>query len=90
LARLTFSVNNAGAWQTEFFVKQKRENWSFQVDVCFYGTLNFTKAIIDHMISRQNSSIINVASGMPHALESLISHLFWSEGGRCSFFEGAG
>ena len=55
-------VNNAGAWQTEFFVKQRREDWSFQVDICFYGTLNFTKAVIDHMISRKTGSIINVAS----------------------------
>jgi NAD(P)-dependent dehydrogenase (short-subunit alcohol dehydrogenase family) len=55
-------VNNAGAWQNEFFVKQKRENWVFQVEVCFYGTLNFTKAVIEHMISRKAGSIINVAS----------------------------
>jgi len=55
-------INNAGAWQTEFFVKQRREDWSFQVDICFYGTLNFTKAVIDHMISRKTGSIINVAS----------------------------
>lgn len=55
-------VNNAGAWQTEFFVKQRREDWIFQVDVCFYGTLNFTKAVIEHMISRKAGSIINVAS----------------------------
>jgi len=55
-------VNNAGAWQTEFFVKQKREDWAFQVDVCFYGTLNFTKAVIDHMIARKTGNIINVAS----------------------------
>ena len=55
-------VNNAGAWQTEFFVKQKREDWAFQVEVCFYGTLNFTKAVIDHMVSRKTGSIINVAS----------------------------
>jgi len=55
-------VNNAGAWQNEFFVQQKREDWGFQVEVCFYGTLNFTKAVIDHMISRKTGSIINVAS----------------------------
>jgi 2-hydroxycyclohexanecarboxyl-CoA dehydrogenase len=55
-------VNNAGAWQTDFFVRQKREDWTFQIDVCFYGTLNFAKAVIDHMISRKTGSIINVAS----------------------------
>jgi NAD(P)-dependent dehydrogenase (short-subunit alcohol dehydrogenase family) len=55
-------VNNAGAWQTEFFLKQKREDWFYQVDICFYGTLNFTKATIDHMISRKKGTIINVAS----------------------------
>ncbi len=61
-SQIDILVNNAGAWQTEFFVKQKREDWAFQVDVCFYGTLNFTKAVIDHMVSRKTGSIINVAS----------------------------
>lgn len=55
-------VNNAGAWRIEFFTKQSREDWAVQVDVCYYGTLNFTKAVIDHMISRKTGSIINVAS----------------------------
>jgi 2-hydroxycyclohexanecarboxyl-CoA dehydrogenase len=55
-------VNNAGAWRIEFFTKQPREDWAVQVDVCYYGTLNFTKAIIDHMVSRKTGSIINVAS----------------------------
>jgi 2-hydroxycyclohexanecarboxyl-CoA dehydrogenase len=55
-------VNNAGAWRIEFFTKQPREDWAVQVDVCYYGTLNFTKAIIDHMIERKTGTIINVAS----------------------------
>lgn len=55
-------VNNAGAWRIEFFTKQSREDWAVQVDVCYYGTLNFTKAVIDHMVSRKTGSIINVAS----------------------------
>jgi 2-hydroxycyclohexanecarboxyl-CoA dehydrogenase len=55
-------VNNAGAWRIEFFTKQPREDWAVQVDVCYYGTLNFTKAVIDHMVSRTTGSIINVAS----------------------------
>ena len=55
-------VNNAGKWVTEFFIKQQREDWSSQIDVNYYGTLNFTKAVIDHMVSRKTGSIINVSS----------------------------
>jgi len=55
-------VNNAGAWRIEFFTRQPREDWAVQIDVCYYGTLNFTKAVIDHMVSRKTGSIINVAS----------------------------
>jgi len=55
-------VNNAGKWVTEFFIKQPREDWNSQVDVNYYGALNFTKAVIDHMVSRKTGSIINVGS----------------------------
>ena len=46
----------------EFFTRQPREDWAVQIEVCYYGTLNFTKAVIDHMVSRETGSIINIGS----------------------------
>ncbi|MBN1612834.1 MAG: SDR family oxidoreductase [Deltaproteobacteria bacterium] len=55
-------VNNAGAWVMESFAKMQRESWDIQINVNYYGTLNFTKAVLDHMISRKTGCIISIGS----------------------------
>jgi len=55
-------VNNAGAWVMQDFAQMPRESWDIQINVNYYGTLNFTKAVLDHMISRRTGSIVSIGS----------------------------
>jgi 2-hydroxycyclohexanecarboxyl-CoA dehydrogenase len=55
-------VNVAGAWRINFFTKMPREDWDLEIKVNYCGTLNCSKAVIEHMISRKTGSIIHVAS----------------------------
>jgi NAD(P)-dependent dehydrogenase (short-subunit alcohol dehydrogenase family) len=55
-------VNDAAAWVTKLFVQTTPEDWKKEIDVCLYGVLNCTKAVIDHMIERNYGKIISIAS----------------------------
>lgn len=55
-------VNDAAAWIPKLFIDTTPEEWKVEIDVCLYGVLNCTKAVIDHMISRNAGKIISIAS----------------------------
>jgi 2-hydroxycyclohexanecarboxyl-CoA dehydrogenase len=55
-------ANVAGAWRINYFTKMPRQDWDIEIKVNYYGTLNCSKAVIDHMIARQTGCIINVGS----------------------------
>lgn len=60
--RIDILVNNAFAWDRALFSQSAREGWVAPINVCLYGTLNCSRAIINHMIERKYGKIINVAS----------------------------
>lgn len=60
--RIDILVNNAGTWVMENFAQMPRGSWDIQINVNYYGTLNFTKAVLDHMIARKTGSIISIGS----------------------------
>jgi NAD(P)-dependent dehydrogenase (short-subunit alcohol dehydrogenase family) len=67
--RLDILVNNAGIAYTEegpikrlLFVDSTMKGWQREIDVILYGTLNCTKAVIDHMIKQKSGRIVNIAS----------------------------
>ena len=55
-------VNDAAAWVFKLFVETTPEDWKKEIDVCLYGVLNCSKAVLDHMISRGYGKIISIAS----------------------------
>ncbi|MFC1993164.1 SDR family NAD(P)-dependent oxidoreductase [Chloroflexota bacterium] len=55
-------VNNAFAWDRKAFSKSTREEWSAPINICLYGTLNCSHAVINHMIERRCGKIISVVS----------------------------
>lgn len=62
-------VNDAAAWVPKLFVETTPADWKKEIDVCLYGVLNCTKAVIDHMIARKYGKIISIASDAGRAGE---------------------
>jgi 2-hydroxycyclohexanecarboxyl-CoA dehydrogenase len=60
--RLDILVNCAGAWRVNLFVDSQPEDWAFEVNVCFMGVVNCTRAALDAMIAQQSGKIVNIAS----------------------------
>ena len=64
-------VNNAGYWTTKPFAKTNPNDWEMDVGICLEGTLNCTKAVLDHMTENEYGRILNIVSdagriGEPH------------------------
>lgn len=55
-------VNNAGMGILKKLVDSNLEEFKKQIDVNLYGVYNFTKAVINNMITNQSGSIINISS----------------------------
>lgn len=55
-------INNAGVGIFKKFIDSDLEDFKLQVDANVYGVFNFTRAVIDDMISRKKGSIINISS----------------------------
>ncbi len=57
-------VNNAGGTLSMSpFMKKKREEWKHEIDLNYWGVINCTRAVLDHMIERKQGRIVNIASG---------------------------
>ena len=64
-------VNNAGYWTVKPFGEVEPDEWARDVDICFTGTLNCTKAVIDHLTESGYGRVLNIVSdagriGEPH------------------------
>lgn len=55
-------INNAAVFGGKLFVDEEEDNWERVINVCLFGVLNCTKAVIDHMIERKYGKIVNIAS----------------------------
>lgn len=55
-------VNNVGWIKDGLFIEKSREEWEKEIAVNFWGTINCTRAVIEHMIARKYGKIISIAS----------------------------
>lgn len=60
--RIDVLVNCAGAWRLNLFVDSQPDDWAFEVNVCFMGVVNCTRAVLDPMIARNGGKIVNISS----------------------------
>ncbi len=62
--KIDILVNNAGAGTVlKPFIEMTREEWDKPIQTNLYGTLNVTRAVVPHMISRRYGRIINITGG---------------------------
>lgn len=60
--RLDVLVNCAGAWRINLFVDSRPQDWMFEVNVCFMGVVNCTRAVLDAMMAQNRGKIVNISS----------------------------
>jgi 2-hydroxycyclohexanecarboxyl-CoA dehydrogenase len=71
--RVDILVYVAGFATAERFVESVPENWKKQVDVCFYGFLNLTHALLPGMIENKYGKIVSLMGDSSRVGESGIS-----------------
>jgi NAD(P)-dependent dehydrogenase (short-subunit alcohol dehydrogenase family) len=74
-SRIDILINNAGivydeagpsAKTRKVFAELSPEDWSRDIDLILYGTMNCTRAVIGHMIERKSGRIVNISSDQGH------------------------
>jgi len=60
--KIDILVNNAGGAKMADFINSTKEEWDFTIQLCLYGVLNCTKAVIPHMIERKYGKVVNILS----------------------------
>ncbi len=55
-------INNAGTGTINAFVGTTPEDWRRDVDLCLYGVMNFTHAVLPSMIERGSGKVLSVCS----------------------------
>jgi 3-oxoacyl-[acyl-carrier protein] reductase len=61
--KIDILVNNAGAIAApKPFIESTAEEWDKDININYRGTLNCTKAVLRHMLSRKSGKIINISS----------------------------
>jgi len=60
--KIDILVNNAAWERIMFFVETTPDFWDKIIDINYKGILNWTRAVIDHMMERNYGRIINIGS----------------------------
>ncbi len=62
LGSVDILVNCAGWTVDRLFVDKPREEWEKEIAIDFWGFINCTRAVLDHMIERKSGAIVSIAS----------------------------
>lgn len=55
-------VNNVGWAMDRLFVEQPREEWEKEIAINYWGPINCTRAVLDHMIERKYGRLVYIGS----------------------------
>ncbi len=55
-------VNNVGWVMDRLFIETPRAEWEKEVSLSFWGVINCTRAVLDHMVERKYGKIVSIGS----------------------------
>jgi 2-hydroxycyclohexanecarboxyl-CoA dehydrogenase len=55
-------VNNVGWSMRRLFIETPRSEWEKEVNINFWGVINCTRAVLEHMVERKRGKIISISS----------------------------
>ena len=62
MGKIDILVNNAYASDRKFFTQSSKADWDKPINVCLYGTLNVSRAVVDPMMAQKYGKIVNLVS----------------------------
>lgn len=62
LGKIDILINNAGGTYLSDFIDSTKERWDYIINLCLYGVLNCTKAVLPSMIDRGYGKIVSITS----------------------------
>ena len=90
--KIDILVNNAGRsanWEsgggTKPFVETEKKDWDYTIDVCLYGALNCSRAVLPHMIEKKYGKIVNMISDAGRMGEANMAAYSAAKGGVVAF-----
>lgn len=67
--KIDILINNAGRggnWEAGYrprpFVESNKEEWNYTINLCLYGVMNCTRAVLPYMVERKYGKIVNMIS----------------------------
>ena len=80
--KIDILVNNAGITaDVPFAESTKEKNWDPTINVCLYGVLNFTHAVVRQMMEKKSGKIVNIVSDAGRVGEPLLPFYSAAKGG---------
>lgn len=83
--KVDIMINCAGTGIPKEFKDTQPAEWDFDIDICLYGVLNGSHAVINHMLQRGSGKIINVCSDAGRVGERFLSIYSAAKGGVIAF-----
>ncbi len=92
LGKVDILINNAGRgvnWEAgktpRSFAETDKEDWDYTINLCLYGVLNCTRAVLPGMIERQYGKIVNMISDAGRIGEPFMAAYSAAKGGIVAF-----
>jgi 2-hydroxycyclohexanecarboxyl-CoA dehydrogenase len=92
LGKVDILINNAGRgvnWEAgktpRPFAETNKEDWDYTIDLCLYGVLNCTRAVLPDMIQRKYGKIVNMISDAGRIGEPFMAAYSAAKGGIVAF-----
>jgi NAD(P)-dependent dehydrogenase (short-subunit alcohol dehydrogenase family) len=88
LGKIDILINNAGRginWEAgkkpRPFAETEKDEWDYTIDLCLYGAMNCTRAVLPGMIQRRSGKIINCISDAGRTGEPFMAAYSAAKGG---------
>jgi len=92
LGKVDILINNAGRgvnWEAgktpRPFAETEKEDWDYTINLCLYGVLNCTRAVLPGMIERKYGKIVNMISDAGRIGEPFMAAYSAAKGGIVAF-----